>query len=75
MDELAAAVRPGLERVEDLVRLGVAGAEVVLVTVEGGGHAWPGGDRYLPDWAIGKTSRDIDASEELWKFFQRHALP
>lgn len=51
------------------------GAEVVLVTVEGGGHAWPGGDRYLPDWAIGKTSRDIDASEELWKFFQRHALP
>lgn len=51
------------------------GADVVLVTVEGGGHGWPSGDQYLPEWAIGKTSRDVDASEELWKFFQRHPLP
>jgi polyhydroxybutyrate depolymerase len=50
-------------------------AEVILLTIENGGHTWPGGWQYLGEWAVGKTSRDVDASEELWKFFQRHALP
>jgi len=46
--------------------------EVVLYVIEGGGHTWPGGLQYLPEWIIGKTSRDIDANEVIWVFFKRH---
>ncbi len=48
-------------------------SEVVLFSVEGGGHTWPGGWQYLKEKAIGKTSRDFAASEALWRFFQRHS--
>jgi polyhydroxybutyrate depolymerase len=51
-----------------------SGAEVDLFTVEGGGHAWPGGLAYLGEWIIGKTSRDWDASEEIWRFFAPRRL-
>ncbi len=49
--------------------------EVILYTIEGGGHTWPGGWQYFPEKIIGKTSREIDANEVIWKFFKRHALP
>ena len=48
-----------------------AGANVTLVTVEGGGHTWPGGYQYLPERFIGRTSRDIDANRVIWEFFRR----
>jgi polyhydroxybutyrate depolymerase len=48
------------------------GAEVVLYTIDGGGHTWPGG-RAIP--LVGKTSRDIDASATMWSFFQAHPMP
>jgi len=48
---------------------GANDARVALYVVEGGGHAWPGGEQYLPDWVIGKTVRDIDATEIIWRFF------
>jgi len=50
---------------------GKGGAEVVLYMIEDGGHTWPGGWQYLPEWIIGKTSRDIDAGEIIWDFFRR----
>lgn len=40
-----------------------------LDVVKGGGHTWPSGDKYLPEGIIGKTSRDLDASAELWRFW------
>jgi polyhydroxybutyrate depolymerase len=46
-------------------------AEVDFYTIEEGGHSWPGG---FPIPGVGKTSRDIDATEEMWEFFQAHAL-
>jgi polyhydroxybutyrate depolymerase len=46
-------------------------AEVVLYSIEQGGHTWPGG---FPLPAVGKTSRDIDATREMWRFFQSHTL-
>ena len=46
-------------------------AEVVFYTIEGGGHTWPGG---MPLVITGKTSNDIDATEELWRFFQKYQL-
>jgi polyhydroxybutyrate depolymerase len=49
------------------------GVEVILYSIDGGGHTWPGGIQYLPAWIVGKTSRDIDANEVIWAFFKRHS--
>jgi polyhydroxybutyrate depolymerase len=50
------------------------GSEVALYAVEGGGHTWPGGYQYLPERLIGRTSRDMDASDVIWEFFRRHSI-
>ena len=47
------------------------GVNVALYRVEGGGHTWPGGRQYLREDRIGKTSRDINACDEIWRFFSR----
>jgi polyhydroxybutyrate depolymerase len=47
------------------------GAGVVLYTIEDGGHAWPGG---MPLPFMNKTTRQIDATAELWAFFQAYSL-
>lgn len=48
------------------------GTEVILYTIEGGGHTWPGGAQYLPQRIVGKVSRDINATDVIWQFFARH---
>jgi polyhydroxybutyrate depolymerase len=52
------------------------GEEVVLVTVHGGAHTLPGGpelgSRWLTAEYVGYTNRDIDAADEIWRFFDRH---
>lgn len=51
-------------------------AEVQLIAVEGGGHTWPGSpERPRLKRTVGKTSRDINASELIWEFFSSHPLP
>jgi polyhydroxybutyrate depolymerase len=48
---------------------GKDGAEVVLYTVNGGGHAWPGGEAYL----LGaEPTKEISATDLMWDFFVRH---
>ena len=49
------------------------GASVVLYTVHGGGHTWPGGMQ-LPEWFVGRTTRTISATELMWAFFSEHPL-
>lgn len=49
--------------------------DVVLYTVEGGGHTWPGGKQYLPIALIGRVNRDIDATQLIWEFFDSHPRP
>lgn len=57
-----------------LRRLSYAGCTanraVVLYTIEGGGHTWPGG----PDGSsrVGRVSREINATQEIWDFFRDH---
>ena len=46
-------------------------ADVILYTVEGGGHTWPGGQP-LPEWIVGRTTREINASSVMWEFFVQH---
>ena len=43
---------------------------VEVVTVRGGGHAWPGGAKWAA-WADEPT-REISASKAMWEFFQAH---
>ena len=48
-------------------------AAVVLYTVQGGGHTWPGGGP-APEWFVGTTTRSIDATGQMWAFFREHRL-
>jgi len=48
------------------------GVDVVLCSVDGGGHTWPGG-AVIP--SLGKTTMDLIANDAMWDFFQRHRLP
>jgi polyhydroxybutyrate depolymerase len=49
------------------------GLAVVLDTLTGAGHTWPGGLQYAPRAFIGSTSRQLDASDAIWAFFAAHA--
>jgi polyhydroxybutyrate depolymerase len=48
-------------------------AAVVLYTVIGGGHTWPGGTP-LPEWFAGSTSNSVHATSQMWAFFREHPL-
>ena len=50
------------------------GAEVIFYSIQNGGHSWPGGEP-LPEWIAGYTTNEIDATELMWAFFQKHPLP
>jgi polyhydroxybutyrate depolymerase len=51
-------------------------APVEFVIVDGGGHSWPSSEfsRSIED-VVGPTTFDIDASQEIWTFFQRFTVP
>jgi polyhydroxybutyrate depolymerase len=49
-----------------------AGSEVAFYKVMDGGHTWPGGSQYLPVIIVGRTSRDVNASETILAFFKNH---
>jgi polyhydroxybutyrate depolymerase len=61
----------------DVIRLEYTGcaedADVVLYTIQGGGHTWPGGGP-MPEWFVGSTTTSVDASRQAWAFFQAHPL-
>ncbi len=47
-------------------------AEVLLYTVEGMGHTWPGARTCLPEGIFGKSTDKIQACDIIWNFFQHH---
>jgi polyhydroxybutyrate depolymerase len=51
-----------------------AGTNVVLYTVTGGGHAWPGGPQYSLRSIIGIASQQLDASQTIVDFFLTHPM-
>lgn len=52
------------------------GAEVTLCEIAGGGHAWPGGNKYPAKKICGGTlSHEISANDFMWKFFAEHPMP
>jgi polyhydroxybutyrate depolymerase len=50
-----------------------AGADVVLCTLTGGGHQWPGGGVTLP--LLGNKIDDLHATDAIWDFFAAHPRP
>ena len=49
-----------------------SGSEVVGYTVNGGGHAWPGGEPLGSIEEFGVTTQQFDAGELIWTFLSRH---
>jgi polyhydroxybutyrate depolymerase len=47
-----------------------AGADVIHYKIEGMGHTWPGRESRFT--ALGRTSKNVDATEVMWQFFARH---
>ena len=48
------------------------GPDLKFCAIQGGGHTWPGGTQYAPEWLIGKTCHSISATALLWDFFKAH---
>lgn len=74
---------PVIEALPDIAREGTTvrktsygpgkdGAEVVLYTIEGGGHTWPGREPRVN--FLGKSTLDISANDLMWEFFQKHPM-
>jgi len=51
------------------------GMEVRLGIVSDLGHVWPGGHRLLPESLVGRASDRLRATDVIWSFFTRHAIP
>jgi polyhydroxybutyrate depolymerase len=43
-------------------------AQVALYAVKDGGHTWPGGEQYMAEKEVGKTSNALNANETIWSF-------
>lgn len=53
---------------------GKGGAGVLFYTIEGMGHAWPGGKRVLSEKIAGKGSDKVKAVDVIWDFFKGRSL-
>lgn len=62
--------RDGCKAIKETYSGGAGGADVVVYTIEGGGHSWPGGLGFVAKDIIGRTCNDISANEIMWQFFQ-----
>jgi len=43
-------------------------AQVVLYAVKNGGDTWPGGEQYMSEKEVGKTSNALNANQSIWSF-------
>jgi polyhydroxybutyrate depolymerase len=48
-------------------------ADVVLYTITGAGHTWPGGGD-MPKAIVGDNTHDINATQTMWDFFRKHPM-
>ena len=54
---------------------GAGGTEVVLYTILGQGHAWPGGRSGLRFENVDEPTQEISATTLIWDFFAHHPKP
>jgi polyhydroxybutyrate depolymerase len=50
------------------------GFKVIGYNIINGGHTWPGGWQYLPRFLVGKTTKNLNACQEIWNFFKQYKL-
>jgi polyhydroxybutyrate depolymerase len=50
-------------------------AQVVLYSIKNGGSTWPGGEQYMTEKEVGKTSNALNANESIWAFLATRNLP
>jgi polyhydroxybutyrate depolymerase len=50
----------------------VDGTAVELYAIEGGGHAWPGGQKGIRFGNVDVPTTEISATDVMWDFFARH---
>jgi polyhydroxybutyrate depolymerase len=50
-----------------------ADAQVVLYSIKGGGDTWPGGEQYMSEKEVGKTS-SLNANEIIWGFLSTQKI-
>jgi polyhydroxybutyrate depolymerase len=43
-------------------------SQVVLYSVKNGGNTWPGGEQYMSEKEVGKTSNALNANDAIWSF-------
>ncbi|HZX59959.1 MAG TPA: dienelactone hydrolase family protein [Mucilaginibacter sp.] len=48
--------------------------KVIGYTVVNGGHTWPGGSQYMPRFAIGSVTKNLNACDVIWQFFKGNRL-
>lgn len=49
-------------------------ASVVLYTIDGHGHHWPGGKSALPESLAGRNTAKLKATDVIWEFFKAHSI-
>lgn len=69
--QLETKVDDGTQVTQTVYAGGRNGSEVVLYTIQGMGHTWPG--RQSRARFLGVTTKNISANDVMWDFFQRHA--
>jgi polyhydroxybutyrate depolymerase len=50
------------------------GVKIVGYTISNGGHTWPGGSQYMAKFIVGVVSHNLNACDEIWKFFKGYSL-
>ena len=55
----------------DILESSSGNKTVVLISIENGGHTWPGADDFNIGLPIGLTSKEIDINEYMWDFFSK----
>lgn len=73
VDTLPDKAKDGTKVVRKVYGGGKAGAEVILILIEGGGHTWPGREAYAK--VLGKSTKNISANDMMWDFFLAHPMP
>jgi polyhydroxybutyrate depolymerase len=74
-EDLPGRVNDGTRVPREVWSGGRQNTQVVVYTIEGGGHTWPGGSQYLPAFVVGKVTRNLDATRAIWDFFKSQSLP
>jgi polyhydroxybutyrate depolymerase len=70
IEQLPLSIEDGLPITRTHYTGGREGSEVILHTIHGGGHTWPG--RATPFTILGRSTKNLDANRTIWGFFGRH---